>query len=58
MKEANLLKDELPKPTYWPVIMAISMTTLAWGLISGWMISVVGGLGLLVSIVGWMKEVS
>jgi cytochrome c oxidase subunit 1 len=54
----NLQKNELPKPTYWPVILAFSITLIAWGLISGWIISVAGAVVLVVSIIGWMREVS
>jgi hypothetical protein len=51
-------RPELPKPTYWPFFFALAMTTFAWGLITSWIVTGVGGAVLLVSTVGWMKEVS
>ena len=49
---------DLPKPTYWPMFTALSITLIAWGLITSWIVSAVGALVLLVAIVGWIKEVS
>lgn len=48
----------LPKPTYWPFFFALSITALAWGLITSLLLSAIGGVVLLVSTIGWMKEVS
>jgi hypothetical protein len=51
-------EDELPKPTYWPMFFALGTTVVAWGLITSWVVSAVGALVLLVSITGWVKEIS
>lgn len=51
-------RHDLPGPTYWPFFFALAMAALAWGLITSWVVSAVGGVVLLVSTVGWMKEVS
>ena len=49
---------ELPKPTYWPMFVALSITTIVWGMITSWIVSAIGGAVLLVSVLGWMLEVS
>ena len=49
---------ELPRPTYWPMFVGLSITAIAWGLITSWIVSAIGGSVLLVSMIGWMKEVS
>lgn len=51
-------KPELPNPTYWPFFFALSITAIAWGLITSWIVSAMGALVLVVSTVGWAKEVS
>lgn len=50
--------NRLPEPTYWPFFFALSMTLLAWGLITNLVLSGIGAVVLLVSTIGWMKEVS
>jgi hypothetical protein len=52
------MKHDLPQPTYWPFFFALSITTLAWGLILNWIVCLVGGVVLFASTIGWMKEVS
>ena len=46
----------LPKPTYTPFLLAFSITLIGWGLISTWIISVAGFIGLCISLYGWIKE--
>ena len=49
---------ELPKPTYWPMFFALGTTVIAWGLLTSWIVIAAGACVLVVSIVGWLKEVS
>ncbi len=51
-------EKNLPKPTYWPMFMALSITLIAWGLITSWIVSAVGSVIFLVAVIGWIKEVS
>lgn len=46
----------LPRPTYMPFLFAISLLFLGWGLLSTWIISVAGVIGIFISLYGWIKE--
>ncbi|MEJ2263168.1 MAG: cytochrome c oxidase subunit 4 [Anaerolineales bacterium] len=46
----------LPEPSYWPIALAFSVLLIAVGLVFGWIISLVGILLLLATIVGWTLE--
>lgn len=46
----------LPRPTYMPFLLAFSLLLLGWGLLSTWIISVAGAVGISISIYGWIKE--
>lgn len=48
--------EVLPKPTYMPFLFAFSLMLLGWGLLSSWMISVAGVVGMGISIHGWIKD--
>lgn len=50
--------SDLPTPTYWPFFFALGMTTMAWGFLTSGIVAAIGGAVLLVSTLGWMKEVS
>ena len=46
----------LPEPTYVPFLFAFSLLLLGWGLLSTWIISVAGIIGISISIYGWIKQ--
>ncbi len=46
----------VPRPTYWPAVLALGVTFLAWGLISSMLISAAGLLLLVVALGGWIGE--
>ncbi len=48
---------ELPAPTIWPMVFALSVALIAVGLLSAAIISALGGVLLLVAAVGWFREV-
>ena len=48
----------LPRPTYWPLFFSIGITTIAWGLVTSWIVCAVGSAVLFVSMIGWAREVS
>jgi len=53
---AKPLPERLPRPTFWPAALALGATLLAFGIVTQWMMSVVG-LGLfLISAGGWIQE--
>jgi cytochrome c oxidase subunit 1 len=46
----------LPSPSYWPITLAFGMMLIAVGVVSTFIISIVGIVVLLVSIAGWTME--
>ena len=48
--------NELPRPTYWPAVLALGIIFLLWGLVTSWIVSAVG-LGLLIlAAAGWIGD--
>ncbi len=52
----HVYDEELPRPTYWPVVMGVAITFLAFGVVTSLIISAVGVLMFIVSLVGWIGE--
>ena len=46
----------LPAPSYWPIALAFSMVLVSIGVVSSFIVSIVGVVGMLVSIAGWTLE--
>ena len=46
----------LPSPSYWPVALAFSMVLISIGVVSSFIVSIIGVIALLVSIAGWTFE--
>ena len=46
----------LPRPTYWPVVLAAGVVFLAWGIVTTIAISVIGLLLLALALGGWIGE--
>jgi cytochrome c oxidase subunit 1 len=46
----------LPGPSYWPIALAFSMVLISIGVVSNFIVSILGVIGLLVSIAGWTLE--
>ena len=49
--------DNMPRPTYAPVAMAMSVTMLAWGILTHWTVSLVGALLFVWALWSWMGEI-
>ncbi len=49
-------KIEMPAPSFWPIVLAFGLLLMAIGVLFSWIISVVGVIILLVSLVGWTLE--
>ncbi len=47
----------LPRPNYSPAAFALGNTLLLWGLLTTWIISIVGGLLCIGSAWSWGKEI-
>jgi hypothetical protein len=48
--------EALPRPTYWPAVMAFGITLLFWGLVTSYLILVVGLIVLAVALAGWIGD--
>lgn len=48
--------ERIPRPTYWPPVLALSTILLLWGIVTSWMISLVGLFFFILSISGWIWE--
>ena len=46
----------LPAPTYWPAVVALGITFLAWGIVTSLVILAVGLILLAVGIAGWIGD--
>jgi len=46
----------LPGPSYWPILLAFGITLVCVGVVSTFIISIVGVIVMLVSIAGWTLE--
>ncbi len=46
----------LPRPTYWPVVLAVGIMFLAWGIVTTVAISVIGLALLALALGGWIGE--
>jgi hypothetical protein len=46
----------LPSPTYWPAVLALGITFLAWGIVTSLLIAGVGLLLFAVALGGWIGD--
>ncbi len=46
----------LPQLTYWPMILAAGVVFLAWGVVTSYIISLLGALLLCIALIGWIGE--
>lgn len=47
----------LPEPGYMPFLLAISVLFIGWGLLTTWIFSVAGLIGMFFSLKGWIKAI-
>ena len=50
--------QEMPVPTYWPVVLAFGVLFVFWGLITSFYITGVGLIISAVAIAGWIIELN
>jgi cytochrome c oxidase subunit 1 len=53
---ANELDIHLPAPSIWPVVLALGITFFLFGVVTDLLFSVLGGLVIFGSLVGWIGE--
>jgi hypothetical protein len=51
------LHEELPRPTYWPIVMAVAITLIAFGIVNALLIIIIGFVLLVVALIGWIGDV-
>ena len=49
--------EHIPRPTSWPIAMALAITLLAWGLVTSMVLLGVGLLLFVVSLAGWIGDI-
>lgn len=55
--DAQVLKpEELPRPTFWPAVMALAVTFFLWGFVSAIPITFVGAGLFILALTGWIRE--
>lgn len=47
----------LPQPTYWPMTFALGNMLVAWGLLTIWIMSAVGGILSVIGLAGWIADI-
>jgi hypothetical protein len=47
-----------PLPTAWPALFAFGVTLFAWGLVSSFVVSLIGGALLFYSLFHWIGEIA
>ena len=55
-QEVKARPEVMPRPTYWPLIMAAALLFIGWGLISTWLLSAAGTIGFFIALTGWIKD--
>ena len=46
----------LPAPTYWPAVLALGVTLIGMGIVTGLVLSAVGVVILVVGLIGWIGD--
>ena len=46
----------IPRPTYSPAVMALAIVCLLWGLLTSYLISLLGFVLLVLALTGWIGE--
>jgi hypothetical protein len=49
--------ETLPRPTYWPVVMALGITFMAFGVVTTLTISGVGFILFVLALAGWIGDI-
>jgi hypothetical protein len=52
-----LTPEHLPAPTFWPAGFALAITFIFWGLVTSWVVLVVGVALFAASLAGWIADI-
>src|SRR5262245_17626492 len=47
---------EMPRPTAWPLVLSVGVTLLAAGVITHWLLLLVGAVLVLLGLIGWVGQ--
>ncbi len=50
------LPEKIPRPTYWPFVLALGIMLMAMGVVTNYAVSAVGFILLVIALVGWIGE--
>jgi hypothetical protein len=50
------VEEIMPKPSYWPLALAVSFVVLSMGIVISWIVIVIGAVLVIASIMGWSLE--
>jgi cytochrome c oxidase subunit 1 len=56
MPPTDKVEIEMPSPSFWPILVALSLTLMAAGVIFTLILTAIGFIGLLICIGGWTLE--
>lgn len=51
------LPETLPEPTYWPAVLAVGVTLLAWGVVTSLLLSMLGAGMSVVAVIKWIGDI-
>ena len=49
--------EALPEPTYWPITLAFGLMLLLWGIVTSYIISLVGFVITVIALRGWIHDI-
>ena len=50
------LPERIPRPTYWPAIMALAIAFMLFGIVTSWAFTAVGFVMFVLSLAKWIGE--
>ena len=48
--------QDIPAPSFWPFILSFGVVFLFWGIITSFIVSLVGVIIMIIAIAGWISE--
>jgi len=49
--------DEIPLPTYWPVVLGVGIVLMAFGVVTTFLVSLIGLILFLIALFGWLGDI-
>ena len=47
--------QRLPEPTFWPFLLALGIVVLLWGILTNFIVSIVGFVVFVIALAGWIS---